>query len=129
MRFKISVNFIGEFRVAEVIATPLVGIFKKNVIFGEFKGNNPTHTGTNGAKLVLRRCALLKIFLDRPIHLINIGQKFRYREMLPVCDTKVCQIDCYFSVSTVINAYIIYLCIKMSLNLILGNQCLEIKII
>ena len=29
MRFKISVNFIGEFRVAEVIATPLVGIFKK----------------------------------------------------------------------------------------------------
>ena len=44
MRFKISVNFIGEFRVAEVIATPLVGIFKKkNVIFGEFKGNNPTH--------------------------------------------------------------------------------------
>ena len=70
MRFKISVNFIGEFRVAEVIATPLVGIFKKQkkVIFGEFKGNNPTHTGTNGAKLVLRRCALLKIFLDRPIH-------------------------------------------------------------
>ena len=69
MRCKISVNFIGEFRVAEVIATPLMGIFKKkNVIFGEFKGNNPTHTGTNGAKLVLRRCALLKIFLDRPIH-------------------------------------------------------------
>ena len=70
MRFKISVNFIGEFRVAEVIATPLMGIFKKKkkVIFGEFKGNNPTHTGTNGAILVLRRCALLKIFLDRPIH-------------------------------------------------------------
>ena len=72
MRFKISVNFIGEFRVAEVIATPLMGIFKKKkkkkVIFGELKGNNPTHTGTNGAKLVLRRCALLKIFLDRPIH-------------------------------------------------------------
>ena len=68
MRFKISVNFIGEFRVAEVIATPLMGILKKNDIFGEFKGNNPTHTGTNSAKLVLRRCALLKIFLDRPIH-------------------------------------------------------------
>ena len=68
MRFKISVNFIGEFRVAEVIATPLMGIFLKKVIFGEFKGNNPTHTGTNGAKLVLRRCALLKIFLDLPIH-------------------------------------------------------------
>ena len=60
MRFKISVNFIGEFRVVAVIATPLVGRFynKKNVIFGEFKGNNPTHTGTNGVELVLRRCAL-----------------------------------------------------------------------
>ena len=33
MRFKISVNFIGEFRVAEVIATPLVGIFKKKSHF------------------------------------------------------------------------------------------------
>ena len=33
MRFKISVNFIGEFRVAEVIATPLVGIFKKKMSF------------------------------------------------------------------------------------------------
>ena len=33
MRFKISVNFIGEFRVAEVIATPLMGIFLKKMSF------------------------------------------------------------------------------------------------
>ena len=59
MRVKISVNFIGEFRAVAVIATPLGG---RSVIFGEFKGNNPIHTGTNGVKLVLIRCALLRYF-------------------------------------------------------------------
>ena len=41
MRCKISVNFIGEFRVAEVIATPLMGIFKKKSHFRRVKGQQP----------------------------------------------------------------------------------------
>ena len=46
MRFKISVNFIGEFRVAEVIATPLMGIFKKKMSFSvSLRGTTPPIPG------------------------------------------------------------------------------------
>ena len=69
MRFKISVNFIGEFRVVAVIATPLVGRFyKKKCNFRRVEGQQPHPYRNKWRGIGLETLRTLKIFLDPPIH-------------------------------------------------------------